>query len=200
MARANIPDGFADAIAADIASLFFAVHLVYDDETVYLWSGAEPLTIAGNEHIGAANVVKINVPAERNEVAASGIEIYINGVPNENIADALSGEYKGRPALLYLGTYNADGEPIIDLMFAGEMDTHTIVDGRETANIEISVQNRLVRLTRPAPDRYTQAQQHQRFPGDRSFEFINALQNQSRTIRWGAAGISVINPAIIEQQ
>jgi hypothetical protein len=70
-------------------------------------------------------------------------------------------------------------------LFSGRMDTMSVEDNGNTANISLVVENALVDLERPRIRRLTNEEQLARFPGDQSLSGVAKLQD--RQISWGRA-------------
>jgi len=68
-------------------------------------------------------------------------------------------------------------------MFSGRMDTMSIKDSGDTANISLTAESRLIDLERSRERRYTSEDQKIDYPNDKGLEFIADLQNQE--IVWG---------------
>lgn len=68
-------------------------------------------------------------------------------------------------------------------VFTGELDQMNILEAADTATIQVTAENVLVRLERPVVRRFTDQDQKSRYPGDRGLEFIAGLQDKE--IFWG---------------
>lgn len=192
MPRANMPAGFADAIAADGARLFFAVVLQFDDVTGRMWSGVGDRTIDGNVYKGTGDLMAVSGVEEKNEVSALGASITISSIPPMNLVRALNDSdvnsgYKNRPATIYLGV-ELNNAYYIDPIYRGVIDTMTFTEGNESAAIEIAIENKLTRLARPSVLRYTSEQLKAKYPTECGLEYLNALQTQARGLQWGGPG------------
>ena len=67
--------------------------------------------------------------------------------------------------------------------FEGFIDTMSILENGNTAQISVNVENKLIILERPLNRRYTDQDQKNLFAGDRGLEFVESLQDKS--IVWG---------------
>jgi len=191
----TIKDVFDDPKVA----AFFAIDLVFDSGELNLWTGLGDLNVNGKTYTGAGNLINFSIIEETSEIAARGATVTLSGVPSSILAIALAEPYQGREATLYLGVsgqttnvtigtgtnlvrntnFTIDGinDGIVEI-FSGFMDQMNIDDGPETSSIELKIENRLIDLERPRIRRYTNANQKSRFPNDKGFEFIEAIQDK----------------------
>ncbi len=184
MAR-DLTTAFEAATKAKEVAPILMVEMAFVSGTVRLWTGYGDITSGGHTWTGAGTLGSISEPEEVLDPAAKGITLTLTAVPNEYAALALSEEYQGRNAKVFLGVLNSDGTLIADpyQLFGGRMDVMTIQDGGTTSSISVSVENRLIDLTRSRERRYSHQDQQIEYPGDLGFEYVNSLQDKE--IRWG---------------
>jgi len=176
-----------DGITSDIVRPFFAVELIFDDQTIRLWTGVGTLTLGdGTEWIGSGNLLNISTIEETQEIAVKGANISMSGIPSELLSLALTQAYQGRVCNIYFGT--VDGGSIFNKIFSGYMDQMNILDAAETATIEMMVENKLIDLERARVARFTSGYQKSIYPDDKGFDFIEDLQDKK--LPWGRSGDS----------
>ncbi len=179
---------FNNAIAADNVDPFFAVKLEFESGTTRFWTGVGDIAFeagSGSETFtGAGDLATISAVEETNDIEAGGVSFALSGINSSLISLALSENYQGRNATLYLGLLSS-GAVVADpyILFRGSMDMMDIVDGGETASIQVKAQNRLVALQKAKPRRFTQEDQKLIDSTDKGLAFVNDLQD--KTITWG---------------
>lgn len=179
---------FNNAIAADNVDPFFAVKLEFESGTTRLWTGVGDIAFeagSGSETFtGAGDLATVSAIEETNDIESSNASFSLSGINSSLISLALSENYQGRDATLYLGLLSS-GAVVADpyILFRGKMDTMDIVDSGETASIQVKAQNRLVALQKAKPRRFTQEDQKLVDSTDIGLAFVNDLQD--KTITWG---------------
>ena len=166
-------------------SPFLAIDLDFDGGNFLAWTGYGNLTFGGTTYVGAGDFLSVSPVKESSEVQANGIDITLSGVPSDLISSALSETYQGRSCKLHLGVLDSSNAVVSDpyVLFSGRMDLMSIDDSGETANINITVESRLIDLDRTRERRYTSEDQKIDFPNDKGLEFITDLQDKE--IVWG---------------
>jgi hypothetical protein len=159
---------------------FVAVDLAFSAANVTVWTGLGNITFASTTFVGTGEILGISPVTENGAVQANGLNISFNGLDSALVSTALTENYQGRSAKVYLGCITEAYAVVADpyLLFSGRMD-----DG-ERANIQVSCESRLVDLNRAKVRRYTQVDQQTEFSGDKGLDFISSLQEKS--IRWSA--------------
>tara|TARA_B100000497_G_C7632202_1_gene379981 strand:- start:135 stop:695 length:561 start_codon:yes stop_codon:yes gene_type:complete len=165
---------------------FVAVDLAFSGANVRVWTGLGNITFASTTFVGTGEILGISPVTESGAVQANGLNVNFNGLDSALVATALTENYQGRSAKVYLGSITEAYAVVADpyLLFSGRMDTMNISDDGERANIQVSCESRLVDLNRPKVRRYTQVDQQTEFAGDKGLDFISSLQEKS--IRWSA--------------
>lgn len=179
MSRSGAPSNFNN----DELRPFFGVELGFDSATLRFWNGYQSITVAGEEYIGAGNLLSISTIQENNEIRANGVSIELNGIPSDIISVALSEPYQNREAKIYTGTVSEDLTVQSYLAFSGLMDTMVIAEDGGTARISLALENQLITLERSRELRYTSREQRRLFSGDRGLDFVDNIQD--RKIEWG---------------
>jgi len=148
---------------------------------VRLWSGLGTLTWNGQSWAGAGNLLGISEVRESTSLRANAFEVWLTGVSQTLVATALASARKNRSGKLWLALFNAGDftTPIADpyLLKKGRFDTIPIDDAGTASKITARYEDRLAALGIPRERRYTTADQALRAPGDRGFEYVEALQD-----------------------
>jgi len=179
---------FNNAVAAATVNPFFAVKLEFASGTTRLWTGVGDIAFeagSGSETFtGAGDLATVSAVEETNDIESSNASFSLGGINSSLISLALSENYQGKDATLYLGLLSS-GAVVADpyILFRGKMDTMDIVDSGETASIQVKAQNRLVALQKAKPRRFTQEDQKLIDSTDQGLSFVNDLQD--KTITWG---------------
>lgn len=163
----------------------FFVEMQFDSGTNYFWTGISDITALTNTFVGLGNLLSVSGFSEQYELSASGFRIQISGLVSDNISDALTENYQNRKAIIYLGFLDDSGQLVDDpfVMASGFMDVMSIQESAETSTISIACENRLIELERQRKLYYTDATQKSKFPNDRGFEYVSAIQDIS--LNWG---------------
>ena len=178
-----------NALAADAVEPFFAVKLEFDTGTTRIWTGMGDLAFdagSGSEtFLGGASLVTIAPNQETSDVQSSTCTFALNGIESANISLALTEDYQGRNATLFLGAFSS-GAVVADpyVLFKGFMDTMDISDNGETASIQVRAESRLVSLQKARMRRFTDQDQKLIDSTDKGLEYVVSLQN--KTIAWGS--------------
>ena len=172
-------------LAASELEPFFAIKLAFDSGDVRIWTGYTDITVASETYIGGGQLLSISPIEETVEIAAKGVQFGLNGIDSSLVSVALTENYQGRSAKVYLGVLSS-GAVVSDpyLLFDGRMDVMSIEDSGETATITLSAESRLIDLERSRVRRYTNSDQQNQFPGDTCLRFVADLQDKE--IAWGS--------------
>ena len=174
-----------DDLDASVIQPFFALDLMFDSGTLYLWTGLGDQTFDSTVYTGTGNLLSISEVEETIEIAARGATVALTGVPSEILSLALTEPYQGREAKIMFGLFdNSTGVPS-DLMeiFTGRMDTMTVEESGETCSVSLTLENKLIDLERGSPARFTSAYQKSIYPGDKGLDFVESIQDKD--IVWG---------------
>lgn len=166
------------------------VKLEYDSGDVLVNSTTRSIVFNAQTYLGIGNFGNISQIDEDTELRAMGIELTLSGVQASLISQALTEDYQGRDATIWLGYVDSnldlvDGDSGPFIIFKGRMDTQKINVGGE-AKIILSVESRFVDWNRPRVSRYNNETQQLLFPGDKGLEF--AEQTTEKTLFWGVVG------------
>lgn len=150
-----------------------------------LWTGLGDLTWDSKTWSGAGDLMGFGTTQETTEIRANGKSITLTGVPADLISLALSEDYQGNPARVWVGFLDASGSVIADPIqeFTGVMDTMAMSDDGQTASFELACENALVALERVNVQNYTSQRQKIDYPTDKGFDQVPQLQDLE--ITWG---------------
>lgn len=195
------------ALQAPVVRPAFFVEALFASGTVRLWSGYGPITVDGKTWEGAGALLALSAVVETQEVRAEGVTISLSGIPSALLSLALSEQYHGRIARVYLGAFAVSddtdlsllADAVVDdyrlrdpsalliadlhLLFSGRMDVMQIAEDGDSATISVTVENRLVDLERPRVVLFTDEEQRRRFPGDGGLRYVASIVDAE--IVWG---------------
>jgi hypothetical protein len=159
---------------------------VFDGGAVRLWSGIGPRTWSGSVFTGVGTLAGIDHIEENvGEVKASGIGFKLSGIRTDMISLIRNERFQGRPATLWLAFLDDNDNIIPDPVKLNRwrMDYPVMEEGATEAVITVFAETPLIDLERPRIGRRTDEDQKKRFPGDRFFEGVTALQNKQITFK-----------------
>ena len=183
------------AVEGSVVRPFLLVDLDFSSP-IYLWTGFGDLSHSNNDYIGVGELLGINAIEESQDLGAKGLDINLSGINGTTLLNkALTEEYQGRDVTIKLGAFDSSGNIINNpiTIFSGFMDVMTIDEGAETATITLSVENKLIQLSRSNIRRYTDQDQRADHPNDDGFEYVAIMAEKD--IEWGAkTEKAVFNP------
>ena len=174
----------AAAATAPVATPIILVELDFASGPFRAWTGLGPLSWAGRVFEGVGALGAVGEIEETTEIRAVRLTLTLSPVPQEVVDIALAERsFRLRTARLWGGLLDAEGAFVADSfpLWAGLMDTMEVVDGAEP-RVSLACESRLVDLERAEVRRYTDADQQAEYSGDRSFEFVPALQEAQITL------------------
>jgi hypothetical protein len=171
-------------IQADKTSLFFAVQLLFDSDTIRIWNGTQDLSLGGQTYTGAGDLLSISSTEDTSELSSAGMTLALSGMNEEIIDLALAENYQNRHVIIHMGFLSGNNEVASSfIFFKGRIMNMSISDGPSTNTISVELENRLIDFSRPTNLRYTRASQQNLFSGDKGLDFVQALQEA--VINWG---------------
>jgi hypothetical protein len=193
MSRPNVTDTYVSS-SVSLIQPYLAAYLDFSGSApVRLWTGIQSASFTdiggtGN-YLGVGTLGNISSVTETTEVAAKGIELTLSGIPTEYVSLALTNNYRGRTAIVYLILYNSTLSSYEQLtLFRGSMDQLVINESSDSSTITIKCESRLIDLNRQQDIRYTDEAQKQLYPTDRGLEFVASMADKS--IYWGTSAPS----------
>lgn len=177
-----------NACGASTVRLAYLVELAFDTAPLRIWSGQGNFTWAANSKTfsGLGDLLSISGVQEAQRIEANGIDLTLSGVSTAMISVVLAENYRNRRARVWLALFdNTTGTLLADpvSVFAGRIDTISLTDAGESAEVRIACESRLIDLKRARERRYTHEDQVDLYPGDLGFAYVAGLQD--REIAWG---------------
>lgn len=164
----------------------YFVDIMFDDP-VHFTSLYTSKTYNGTEYIGLGNLGKVSRISENSELEPQQMSIVIAGVTGASLASALTDPYINRDVRVYVGMLDDQGALIADTAmtyFVGKVDELKVEQGKN-AHIEVIARDRLADWNRPRIERYTNAAQQAKYPGDKGLEFVSQVADKE--IIWPAS-------------
>jgi hypothetical protein len=179
----------ADIISALESRLFRPCYFVYVgfSDPIRFTSLYSSKTLFGDEYFGLGNLGKVSPISENSDMEPQQMSITIAGVNPTSLSATLSEPYINRDVRVYVGMLNDNGALIADTAmtyFVGKVDEMKVVQDTK-GSIEIIARDRLADWNRPRVERYTNASQQARYPGDKGLEFVSQVADKE--IIWPAS-------------
>lgn len=160
-----------------------------------VWTGLGTITAtmpneSSQSWSGVGDVASIEEIKETIKNAANGVTMTLSGIDNALLASTLTEDYQGRDAKIW-AAYMTSGLVIIAdpvIIWAGQMDVMSAIDGEGTGRITLQCEPRDARLRRASESLLTDEEQQRLFPGDKGLEFVQELQGKQ--IVWGRVVVS----------
>ena len=137
--------------------------------------------------LGIGRLGSVEAIQEGDDLEARGVALTLSGIPSALLTPALTENYQGRSAKLWLAPLDSGHAVLADpvLVFSGRMD-NMIVSLGETGTITLNCESRLADWSRPRVRRYNDADQQAEYAGDKGFAFVEQMVD--RQIVWGLPG------------
>lgn len=183
MAR-GLQSAMESAVEATEVRPFVLIDLMFSSP-IYLWSGYGDLSYT-NTYLGVGELLSINSIEESQDLGANGLQIDLSGINGTTLlTKALSEEYQGKTVTVRLGAKDSSGNIISDpiIIYSGFMDVMVINEGVEESTISLSVENKLIALSKTKERRYTSNDQRADYPSDKGFDYVTTIAE--KTINWG---------------
>ena len=179
----------ATAVQAEVVTRTSAVELLSGSGPLRFNGSLDTLRIGGNDFAGVGLLGGITTVSEAADLQSAGITVTLAGVPRDAVAIAMTEPYQGRQATVWEVILDSTTGALIEavVIFRGRMDQMNIRLG-DTATVEVTLEDRLTDMDRPALRRYTREDQQRQYPGDQGFDFVPAVVERdiiwpSRTFR-----------------
>lgn len=182
----NIPAGILAALQSYKFKPCYFVDIMFDDP-LHFASLYTSKVFNGTEYFGLGNLGKVSRVSENSDLEPQQMSIVIAGVTGASLAAALTDPYINRDVRVYIGMLDDQGALIDDTAmtyFVGKVD-ELKVEQSTNANIEIIARDRLADWNRPRIERYTNADQQAKYPGDKGLEFVSQVADKE--IVWPAS-------------
>lgn len=154
---------------------FFSYYWDYDGD------GADE-EFKGVGRLGAISPIK-----EGTDLTSNTVSAMLAGIPQDQLAEVYDWRsYRGRKAQIFEGWLD-DGYRLVATprrIFRGIMDAAAVEFGDGISTIELPLHSRMIRW-KDAPDElYTNADQQNRYPGDKGLEFVQRMAAGAE-VPWG---------------
>ncbi len=152
-------------VALDFASGFVRAH-----------DGVGPIVFGGNTYTGIGVFGSIESVSEDIDVIARPLRMTLSGIDSSLITTAMTEEYQGRSATIYLAFVNPETNALVDTpetVWEGRMDSMSIEISRGQATINLSCEPRLRREPRIA--RYSSEDQQLAYATDTFFDLVMTI-------------------------
>lgn len=135
----------------DVIEQYYAIELMLSTP-LRVWTGYGDRTIDGNTYSGLGNIISIDPMIESGDMTAHGMVLGVSGLDSSIITAALTEQYQGKAATIFWGVANTT--EVLNA-FTGFLDVMTISDSGETAELKVSIENKMITLERAYERRYT---------------------------------------------
>ena len=161
------------------------VEIEFASGWVRIWSGLGDLSWNGKTWNGIGDLGGIGSITESRSPKAQGLGLTLSGIPQSMVNIVLSETRQGKPGIVWLGFLDDAGQVIADpkQAFDGRVDFTALEEGRDSVTARVQLENYFVDANRTRDFTYTPNIQKERFPGDRGFDGVAAIQG--KVIRWG---------------
>lgn len=190
--RALDPAVKTETEAPEVIAAAF-VELDFSSGPVRVWTGLGPIDAAmpGAASFtwdGVGDLGSINAISESSDRRQNGVQLTLSGVDAGLLSTALTENYQGRTAGIWIAFLDADHQIIAQpvRVFGGMMDVMSTVDGDPSGSISLTCESRETVLTRNSESLLTDQEQQRLHPGDLGLAFVMELQ--SKEINWGSPG------------
>lgn len=175
----DIDSTLAAVLSGKVADVALLAEMVFDSGTLYMWTGYGDLTWDSKTFLGGGNLIGISGTEETQELQAKGLELTLSGIPEDQIALALTEKTRGRPFRMWLASVVDNvvvGTPY--RIFTGMMDVLSMNDTGQEASLVLTVENSLIIGQRSKVRRYTSEDQRKYYSNDTGLDRIPQLQDK----------------------
>lgn len=144
------------------------------------------LTIGGTTYFGTGALGQID-PITETSSEIPQVGFTLAAADPTMISLALQEPVQGKAVRIKLAIFDPSTGALLDspLRYAGNLDTMSISDGRDSASIKVTSESVLLDLLRPKGLYYNDLDQQSLAPGDLAFQFVNDQVEQK--IVWPTA-------------
>lgn len=180
----NLSPAMVNAVTGQVHHPLFLVKCEFASGTTRVWTGTGTISYASEDYLGLGHLLGVDLPEEASDGAANGATLTLSGVDSSWNSLVYNENYQGRACSIFYGELTDAGVLIADpiLIFKGVMDVMTVVDGRQTSNISLTVERRTLD-PRPVGGRYDHQDQLRRYPGDLGLQYMAGIQEKE--VFWG---------------
>jgi hypothetical protein len=179
MSAQNITDSQAEVVRPILlADLFFS------DATIHVTNAPINISFGGNTYFGVGAFGSISQIEETGTLQNTNLELTLTGVDPTYISEALSTNYKGNDATVYMALldsgHQVSGDPFI--IFDGVMDSMPITINKEST-VTLIIESKLAAWEIPKVRRYNNQDQQDIYPSDTGLEYVEQMKD--KRITWG---------------
>jgi hypothetical protein len=187
----NLSPAVVSAIAGPQKHLAWFAELVFQGQTIYVWSGLGSVTPTGpawdagatfpygQQFTGVGWLGSISNLPQTTQLTAENMRLTLSGIPSSLAGDAINAVRLFGSVTMWLAFLDTSNNVIPDplQMWQGATDVPTLSDGADTCTLDLTVENSLLALNLASNRRYTTLDQQLDFPGDAGFEMLSAMQD-----------------------
>ena len=131
----------------DVIRPVYFIKLEFPSATTHLNSSDRNITFDSQSYLGAGTIGTLSDIEETSELQANGLKLTLTGIPSTYVSIALTTEYQGSSATVYLGFLNSSYALVDDpfVIFVGKVDTMAI-SLSDTATIELDIEGNIYEL------------------------------------------------------
>lgn len=178
------PDVIAALDQGVVRPIYF-VEILFDDPLRFT-SAYSSMTLDGKEFFGAGNLGSVSPVSEGTDLNPQEFKIVVAGVSEASLAAVVTERYMNREATCWTALLDDQGQIIGEPLhsFGGNTDEVNVEIGK-IGRITITVRDELADWSRPRIERYTNADQQARYPGDKGLEYVSQVADKE--IIWPAS-------------
>jgi hypothetical protein len=181
MARINIPAPALAALQESSVSAFALLLIELDGGPLRLAGLGHDVEVDGNTYMAAQHIGSIE-PVSETATEAAGLAFTLSAVPPSAIASALTEPIEGRRVTLQVVVLEGATPHLLPIEWQGTMDSWTMTRAGGPATLRYTAEHAMMRWARATGQRFCHADHSARFPGDRFFEFVTQVAEQ--TLVW----------------
>lgn len=186
MSLRDIPAEIITALGQPVVRPAFFVEILFS-EPLRFTSLYSDKVVNGKTYFGFGNLGSVSDVSENSELEPQQMSVVIAGISAASLSGALTEPFINRPVEIAVGLLDDQGQLISDMVMVymiGKIDDMKVKHD-DTGSIEIVVRDRLADWSRPRLERYTNASQQAKFPGDKGLEFVSQVADKE--IIWPAS-------------
>lgn len=172
---------------------FYLAEIQLDGFTVRVNNSYKNVSWNGETWNGVGDAGGISGVKEGSDLAATGVTLMLTGIDSDYWNEAMTANFSGRPCIIYAAFFDDDGSILADpiIIFEGACDQMNLATGN-VGTVELTVETDMLRWRIPKEHRWTNADQQNRFPADKGFEFVS--QVVEKQIIWGKGEEAIQQP------
>lgn len=180
----ELPAQLQNEIEAPELRPFFAVSIALPDP-VYAWSGIGEITFDGKTFDGVGSLGGVSAISEQADGTASGLSLSLSGIDPDFTQYLIEQPYRGAQVDLYIGTLNEGFSEVASWkrLSRWRLNAVSVVEDESGLQVNVECEGAFIDQARARVRRFTNEEQQRRYPGDKFFEYMAAMQ-EVRVI-WG---------------